>query len=115
TADGGASARRRRDALGPDAQSYQAGREALQDRERAEQPQCPRRSDRRRAVENRSQDTFLRQHLEPLGDTRRPLATPLDRGEILGGGVPRGEGRREEICRSDRVLNRQVDAAPADG
>ena len=97
--------------LAPDAEADQPRRDAPQEWQAIEQPECERHLvDDRLADDQRGQDAVVHGFLHALHDARRKLAPAL---HLLEQGIhilAASERPRENVRRGDRVLDGEVDA-----
>ena len=66
-------------------------------------------------VERPSQKLILNRELASLNHTRRQLAPALNTPQVVVRQAAGPERRRQNVGRSNRILNRQVDSDAADG
>ena len=69
--------------LGPDAESNEPTKEPAKERRARDEPEGERRRELPGGAEDAGDDSVLDQELEPLDDTRRQLAPPLDPAQVI--------------------------------
>ncbi len=100
--------------LGAKPEADQAGRYAAQQRPLSEEPKSQRRRELPGALEYAADHPVLDKELELLRRAGRELPSALDRLQVVlpGGSLPETGG--QDVGSGNRVLNRQIDAHPAD-
>src|SRR2546425_5499712 len=106
--------------LATEAEAYESCRNPAQERHSAKYLEYERRSHSTLPPppppQHPPDDAVLDQQLSALGDLRRQLPAFLNRGERRdgnGAGIP--QRWDQDVCRRNRVLDRQVDADAGDG
>src|SRR6202790_5209553 len=100
--------------LGAKAEPDQPRGDARQERHMIEQPHQPGRLDRLVRAQHRVEDPLLDRHLQRLGQPRRQGAAALDGFQVR---IPQravAQPPGQDIGGGDGVLDREIDAAPAD-
>ena len=69
--------------LGPHPESHDPPREPARERRTRDEPEREGRRELPGGVQDAGDDSVLDQELEPLGDTRRQLAAPLDPAQVI--------------------------------